>query len=227
MKAESWKIQYNLGILYTNTKNYDSARTCFLRSLDLNPGMVRPHYFLGSWDFASEKFREAIEHYEEYITKYADNKEVIYNLATAYMNVEKYFEAISTWTNFIQLEGNNVEAYRNRGLSYLYINDFLKAREDFNQSIALKPDNNYAYVNRGSVYYLQGDINSAITDFEKIISDFPKYSYGYYYRALCYKSKNKKKKSCQDMKQALDLGLSEEAMEKELLKYCMDNKKSD
>ncbi|MDH5603183.1 MAG: tetratricopeptide repeat protein [Cyclobacteriaceae bacterium] len=227
IKAESWKINYNLGILYTNTKNYDSARACFLRSLDLNPEMLRPHYFLGSWDFANEKYEEATEHYEEYMSKYTDNKEVVYNLATSYMNVEKYYEAISTWTMFLQLEENNVEAYRNRGLSYMYINDFSKAHEDFNKSISLKPANNYAYVNRGSVLYLQGDLNGALDDFDVIIADFPHYSYGYYYRALCYKSKNRKKKSCQDMKEALDLGLSEETMEMELIKYCTDKKERD
>ena len=223
-KAESWKINYNLGVLYTNTKHYDSAKICFLRSLQLNPKMTKPHYFLGTWFFAEEDYENALEHFEEYLSIYPENKEVIYNSATAYMNSELFFEAISMWTRFIKLEGDNSEAYRNRGVANMRISEFVLAIDDLNKSIDIKPSKNYAYVNRGSCYYIQKDYSKAKDDFDIIIRDFNKYPYGYYYRALVLKAQRKKRRSCEDMREAISLGLSEDSIEEGLMEYCLGTK---
>lgn len=73
---ETAEMHYNMGVLFTQNKNYPLAVKEFLRALDFDPNNVKAHYNLGYiYSEQMDKHDEAMSHFEKYLELNPDGKE--------------------------------------------------------------------------------------------------------------------------------------------------------
>lgn len=73
---ETAEMHYNMGVLFTQNKNYPLAVKEFLRALDFDPNNVKAHYNLGYiYSEQLDRHDEAMAHFEKYLELNPTGKE--------------------------------------------------------------------------------------------------------------------------------------------------------
>jgi tetratricopeptide (TPR) repeat protein len=212
---------FNMGNLYYAQKDYDSAYVYYKQTSERFPEFKYPLLYLGNIETFRENFKKAIAYYSEYIALDSTSEEAYFRRAVLFSEIRDWNRAITDWNMALQLNENNSEAWRNRGLAYFQQMDYEKALKDFNQSITLKPEP-YTYMNRGYTHYLLNNFTQALEDLNLGLKDLPDYQLGYYFRALTKLSLKDKTGACEDLKIALEKGMTEdEVTDKKLRRLCL------
>jgi tetratricopeptide (TPR) repeat protein len=209
---------FNLGNTFYNEGQYDSASFYYEKTIKADPSFIWAYAYLGEINTRRKNYGEAIGNYSDYLDLKL-SEEILFKRAVLYAELRQWELSLDDWDSVLILNPDNSDAMRNRGLSHFQLQDYKKAIRDFSNALTLDQDP-YTYINRGYSYYLSGDSKSAIEDYNKGLPDLPDYSLGYYLRALAYKDRKKKRQSCSDLSQAMELGMTESDIDKELLGYC-------
>ena len=87
---ETAEMHYNLGVFYTENKNYSLAVKEFNRALDFNPDNAKVHYNLGYlYSEELDKHEEAMAHFQRYLEIDPNSKES--NEVRGYMTVRQVY----------------------------------------------------------------------------------------------------------------------------------------
>jgi tetratricopeptide (TPR) repeat protein len=110
---KSPKANFELGVFYYQTENYQKSLTYFQTTIEQSGP--------GDQDLIIQ---------------------ARYNLALIQMNLDQYKEAIRTWTEFIQLHPNSGQisgAYLHRGIAYRELKNWTRASADLQKAKQISP----------------------------------------------------------------------------------------
>ncbi len=219
MDSTNYKPYYNLANAYHAARQYDSATYYYEKTTLLYPSLPYPYLYLAQIYTTQGQPYPAILNLTQYIKLDSNKVEPYFRRALLYTNQAEFNSALRDWNKVLELEPKNNEALRNRGLTHFYLEDFEQAIVDFTTALALNEEP-YTLINRGYSYYLNDQPTQALEDLDKGLAILSKYSLGYYIRALTLADLKKKKKACEDLRKALDLGFNENEVDKKLMRKC-------
>ncbi|MDD4954732.1 MAG: tetratricopeptide repeat protein, partial [Candidatus Omnitrophica bacterium] len=75
-----------LGVIYTNSKNFEEAITCFNKTIELNPQNVKAYLNMGAIFGELKKYNEALTVLNKALSLEKNNPKIYYNIAMVYMS---------------------------------------------------------------------------------------------------------------------------------------------
>ena len=167
---------FYLGILASQSRQYDAAIALFRRAIFLRPGFAQAHYNLGNALRDRGKIEEAFASYQQAIALKPDLPEPYCNLGNILLENGQFQDAIDVFRAAIAIRPDSAEALCNLGYSLKEAGRFDEAIAACRRSIQVRPDNPEAYTNLGSA--LQGDdqIDEAIAAHRHAIALRPGYA---------------------------------------------------
>ena len=153
-KPDTVIVHYLLGLVYTDLREYASAKLSFRKALSIDPSNSELLTNLGVVHYYEKDFDSAML----YLDKATSTGEVEPNAlnAVALIEIERgdYQKALSWINRAIELQPKNAYYRNNRGYIYLMQGELEKALTDIDESIMEDPDNGWAYRNKG-IYHLR------------------------------------------------------------------------
>ena len=178
---QKYYYYYNLGILFTEIKDKDSAIKAFEACLEISPDFESARYNLANQLIAKANFEKAAENFELIIEKNPVAIDALYNSAFIYFKCLKNFtKAIEYFQRITRLESLNIDAYFNLGLSYYFNGDKEKAAETFQELIMFCPDDSSAQYNLALISNELGRKDQALILLERYLGmpkDITEYNY--------------------------------------------------
>lgn len=177
----------NLGSLYVEKKDYESAIRHFEETIKLKPRDPRAYNNLGSCFLAIGKIGRAISYFKEAIRIQPNYANAQYNLGRAYVQkpdlkylghnkigmhyVGKgdYQSAINHFEESIRLNPLFAEAQNNLGNCFVEVGKIDQAINHFREAVRIKPDFSSANYNLANAYFKRSDLALAAKYFSKVI----------------------------------------------------------
>ena len=181
-----------------------------------NNGFDRPYgpqdaeaYFRkGNENFASGKYKDAIEDYNKAIElnlQHPQIVEVYYILGITNHALGQYKEAIKDYNKAIKLDPQDVEAYCGRGNAKITSGKNEEAIKDYAKAISLNPKYARAYYGLGVANHALSKFGEAIECYSKAIGLNQKYVEAYCGRGLTNHALGKPEKAIEDYSKAIKL----------------------
>lgn len=211
----------NLASLYTNLQETDSALFYFKEVIEIDSTYKWSYMSLANLQTSMQDYGSALGNYSKLLVLDSTSAEGYYRRATTYMELGQYKNAIEDWTQLVILQPKESEHYRNRGLTFFQMSIFDEAITDFSTALELDPQQPYTQINLGYSLYLAGKPKQALQEIEEGLKIVPNYNLGYYFQALVYLQLRKKKKSCQSLNKAIELGLPDSDIDRSLFSKCL------
>ena len=106
----------SLGVAYFRKGDFDKAKECYQKSLEVNPALVYTHNELGKLYMSTGNEEEAIEEFRKAINGYNMYDEAYYNLGLAYLKLGKTEDACASFKKVIGISpgsvlGTNAKSY--------------------------------------------------------------------------------------------------------------------
>ncbi len=209
---------FNMGNVFYNEGQYDSAKYYYEKTTAADPEFTWAYLFLGEINTRTKLYEKAVDNYTEYLL-IEKSESVYFKRAVLYAELRNWESSLNDWDSVLAINPENAEAYRNRGLSYFQIQEYKAAIADFDKALLIDQDP-YTYINRGYSYYLINEPRKALEDLDEGLSQLPEYALGFYLRALTYEQLRKRKRACEDLQRALDLGMDSSEISKDFQGYC-------
>jgi Tfp pilus assembly protein PilF len=153
---------YNLGVAYTNKKEYDQAEAAYKKVIELKPDSADAYTGLANIYNAQKKFDLAAEASAS-AAKYSaaagglagGSAETIYNQGVILFNAQKYPEAKEQFEAAVKADPNMPMAHYQLGMTALNLGDFATAVSALESYLKLDPDGPKAAEVKASLPALQ------------------------------------------------------------------------
>ena len=123
---------YNLGLIYNEFGNADSAIYVLNKVLELQPQHINTQGLLGSvYGKLTNDYPKAISYLQKAVQYKPNDLGAQENLGIAYAMNKNFPEALATMQKVLQLNPNNSQTYNNIGSLYGNMGDTIKAKEYF------------------------------------------------------------------------------------------------
>ncbi len=154
--------------------------------------------------FESEKYKEAIESFEEAI-KIMPKEGATYNNKGVCLNaLGKHREAVESFDQSIG-SSPSPEAYSNKGAALYLLGKFEKSIQCFDKAIELKPGFLDAYNNKGGVLFLLKRYKEAVKTQDRAIEIGPNSPHAYYNKAGLLRTLGRQKEAIEYYKKVIEL----------------------
>ena len=173
-KKDIFKKIFNLAITNHRNKNYQDAKNCYNKAIDINPKHTNSYYNLGLLLHEIKNYKEAIGCFEKTLEIDPGFKNANNNLGMIFYKLGENLKAITCYENEIQINPLNIEAYNNLGIVFYNLGEIQKARNFYEKAIQIKPDFKRAHNNLGLLFYDMKETEKAINCFEKVLIIDPK-----------------------------------------------------
>ncbi len=157
---EDDELQYNLGILYEKTKDFENAKVSYTKAIELNP-QDDYYYNLGEVLVTLKSWDEAIEAFKTVLKTDSNDGNCYFNLGLCYLNKDEKNIAADNFQKAIELNPQDIFAefylgniYQSNGLTNFAV-------ECYEKVLAISPDYSWAYFNLASIAYKDGNIEQA------------------------------------------------------------------
>ena len=131
-------VNYNLGKLYTEIKEYQKAISCYEKTVKINPNYINAYYNLGLLFKLLGKFQKAIECFEKVIEIDPNNVQAYNNCAVLLGDTVDLIKAKKYLKKAISIDPKNLDLYWNLHGQASNIDEALEPLEELN-----KINNNY------------------------------------------------------------------------------------
>ncbi len=131
-------VNYNLGKLYTEIKEYQKAISCYEKTIKINPNYINAYYNLGLLFKLLGKFQKAIECFEKVIEIDPNNVQAYNNCAVLLGDTVGLIKAKKYLKKAISIDPKNLDLYWNLHGQASNIDEALEPLEELN-----KINNNY------------------------------------------------------------------------------------
>lgn len=166
-------INVEIGGIYYELKEYESALGFYKKALAINPSEVALNLSIGLAYSKIKDFDSAVYCYEQ-ILKHDDNSEKFLKIkAGAYLNLaninydtHNFYKSIELLEKAINLSPKYSDLYLNLGNCYSAENNIEKAAEFFKKAIELDKNNAEAYYNLGELQLISGDFKNGFANYE-------------------------------------------------------------
>jgi tetratricopeptide (TPR) repeat protein len=174
------KLLLKLGGAYLFTENpslenFEKAKECFERVLDLDADNIEAHFQLGNIYYYQADYHKAIEYYTEVSLAEAFHYQAFFNLGNAYYVLRNFREAIYHYKQAFYIDPKNAEAYFSIALAHYYNNEIEKAKKMLLQYDELYSPIPKTYILLAKIYSLEKNTEKALIYLEKAITLDPTY----------------------------------------------------
>jgi tetratricopeptide (TPR) repeat protein len=154
-------------------KQYQSARTLFLKVLEETPDHPDSHYGLATCCFLQGDFLGAAHHFKE-VTRYDPLRAGAFiNLGAIYNRLGRYEEAITILRRGIQLDPTRGEGYYNLGLVHRQMEHWDLAVDSYREAVRINPKLSEAHFNLANLLLELEKFANAIAHYKHALKDRP------------------------------------------------------
>jgi tetratricopeptide (TPR) repeat protein len=168
-----------LGVIRYQLKQYESARVCIEKSLQLNPADPFAYFNLANICRDMNRFEYAIANYQKALGLNPDFADAYYNMGLVFEAEGQISDAVSCYKNALRINPNDAAAHNNLGVLLQRMGKKDEAIRHFQGSVRIAPGNFKAYYNLGLVLHSQGRFDEAIANYRKAILLNPDYADAY------------------------------------------------
>lgn len=173
VNKESEVFYANLGDVYQELKDYQSAKAAYEMALDINPNYINALNNLGNTYVQMGQLKGAILLFEKVLGISPKDFFAHLNLGVVYSRLENYSKAIEFYEKAIRINPKDAQAYFQLGFIYELKGQPQKAVENYQKTVQLKPDDEEAYYNLGNVYARLNQNDKAIDSYLKTVDINP------------------------------------------------------
>jgi len=171
---EKERAYNNLGVLYKDRKEYDSAIKEYQKALEIDPNYAYAYYNLGIVYHDLGEQNRALEAYQKSIELNPRNVDAHNNLGALYKELKRYDSAIREYRKALEIKQGNFKTHYNLGILYSEFKEYDKAIESYRRALELNPDYIRAYNNLGVLHKEKKEYGKAIQEYRKAIELNPK-----------------------------------------------------
>ena len=206
---------YNEGVEAHNAKDYETAISCYIKCLKINPnnnsaiknlGVV---YYNTSLDYYDKKsYDKAIDYLEKALQYNATDPKIFYMTGCCHQEQKLYKAAINDFTKAIEFTDKPAPYYSARSWVYNDLNEHKPRLGDMKKAVEHEPDNAEYHFQCGKFKQELGpeEFKTALKNYTKAISLKPDYKEAYTERAAYYMTFQQFSKALPDLKKAKELG---------------------
>ena len=158
-------IQYNLGHVLGQERNYDEARAHFAEALRIKPDFFDALINMGMTLSEQGRAAEAIGFYERALRVAPGSSKAHTQLALALAKQDKKSEALAEFRKALELAPQDADARANLGLMLARQGNVAEAMEQLNEAVRLNPGSAEAHNNLGLVLLASGKARESIPHF--------------------------------------------------------------
>jgi len=174
-----FEVNYNLGVIDFDKKNYDKALSFFVAAKNLLPDHVATLQYIGKILFYLGKFKESVEYLRKCFELSPGDKEILYILGQAYIESSQIENGYKIFSHLRVDPVYGPQASLEAGKVDIKKKNYIKAVEDLELGLKHKeidPKIKLELLYQlGNTYILENKINSAIKNFDTILAISPNY----------------------------------------------------
>lgn len=157
---EDAELQYNIGILYEKTKEFESAEKAYKKAIQIEP-QDDFYYNLGEVLVSLQKWDEAIEAFKTVLKTDPNDGNCYFNLGLCYLNKDEKNIATDNFQKAVELNPQDIFAHFYLGNIYQSNGLTNFAVECYEKVLSISPDYSWAYFNLASIAYKNENIEQA------------------------------------------------------------------
>ncbi len=110
---------YNLGLIYQQRRQFEEARACFARAIEIDPEEVDAHYQLGRIAREQGRLTDGIRHFDSVVSRDPQHSqnEVWREIGHAYFQAAQYEDARAAFERFLATRPSDAEGRYRYGLT--------------------------------------------------------------------------------------------------------------
>ncbi|MFD0965064.1 tetratricopeptide repeat protein [Pseudofulvibacter geojedonensis] len=189
-KVAYQKVAFYRGVELFNEGMFNEAKNHFDKSLKeprTKNITARSQFWKAECDYLLDNYQEALIGFKQFqqkdsLTKYAEAKNLDYQIAYAYFKQKEYAQAVDGFKNHIEKSKDDIQrlndSYLRLGDSYFVTTDYWKAMEAYNEAKKLNNiDADYAHFQKAISYGFVGKNQEKINDLKLFLNDFANSQY--------------------------------------------------
>lgn len=153
----------NLGNVYFDLKNPDSAFFHYRQSLSIKPDYVPALDNIGAMFASTGQYDSALKYLNKALEIKPEHKPAYSNRALVYMTLNRYEDALKDWESFLRFEPDAADVYNSIGVCYQNMGKYNESLTAINKAISLAPQPMF-YINRSYSYYALNNLEQARAD---------------------------------------------------------------
>jgi predicted O-linked N-acetylglucosamine transferase (SPINDLY family) len=171
LEPNNYLINYYLGLVFFNTREFDHARSYFDNATKLCPNFIHSKIYKARCHIEQGNFKDAINSLQSFLVEAQENLDSTISslLGICYINVQDFESANYYFTLAIKQDPNSSENFANLSGAQFASGNLEHALKNGLKAKELDPNNIYALNNLGSAYLYLGEIELAIEQFESSI----------------------------------------------------------
>ena len=130
----------NLGVYLAHQNHYQLAKSEFDRVLALRPDTKKAHLQLGYLYATRGDFPRAVDHFEQYVTRYPNDVEGLNNLGAALVNARRTQEALVHLQRGLRIQPSHAQLHVSLAYAYRDLGDLPRALSLYRDAVKLKYD---------------------------------------------------------------------------------------
>jgi tetratricopeptide (TPR) repeat protein len=165
-----------VGLVDENTSEAIDELRAFLsreRPDDAPPINAQFNFLLASLYYQEGKYNNAIEQFQEAISKWPSFRRAHKSLGVLLVVQQKYREALPYLTKVIELGGQSAQIYSLLGTSYIFLERYIPAEAALREAILLQPDNAEFKLTLVRVLFSQQKWDEALSLLNELIKENP------------------------------------------------------
>jgi len=200
---------YNLGQLYFNSGDLNSAENCALQSIKHKKKFLEGHDLLGNIYFRKERYKDALQEFQRVVEISESDAQGHYNLGCAYWILKDIKNAEQEWKKAVEYDIPAEKSAKEE--------KFTQDGLDVSLIVQKKPVSYRAYISLGSLYELKDLAESAIQYYERAMKTEPYNPEAYFELGRVYFDVKNREKAMFYLKKHVDLGGRNQKMAKKLI----------
>jgi len=218
-EREKYKFLLQRGVMKLKSgQKHKEAIKFFNKSLELAPESHEALQLRANSLIALDKFNYALKDLKKVELSYKTDPVLYYNMAIAYSKQGEFEKAVAEYDKALNINPEYLLAYQGRASALTMVGEYSAAIDDYDKALDKNPYFTSAYKGRGVAKAILGYFDDAIFDFSLALELNPEDAQAYMYRGLAYHSAEDPIKACEDLDQALEMGLT--FVTDRIKKYC-------
>jgi tetratricopeptide (TPR) repeat protein len=203
---------------YQRVDIWENSKKLWTDVIKSYPNYSHAYNMRGLGKLSENDVQGAMQDFGNVVRLNPDNLGALLNLAQ--MNIQRgdYQASIDYFSQAIMQSDTLSTAWMYRGIAYQQLKNNESALQDLSKALELNPQLELAYFNRAVLYFGLKNYPDALKDLDHLIRINPSINRAYYLRGKIYFAMQQLVKGCEDMKQALQMGI--EAAQEEINKHC-------
>ena len=157
---EDSELQYNIGILYEKTKDFESAQKAYQKAIEISP-QDDYYYNFGEVLVSLKEWDKAIEAFKTVLKTDPNDGNCYFNLGLCYFNKDEINLATDNFQKAVDLNPQDIFAHFYLGNIYQSSGLTNFAVESYQKVLAISPDYSWAYFNLAAIAFKNENLELA------------------------------------------------------------------